>query len=181
MLNGKLRLWNIEDAEAYTRRTCDRVLTHYGIVYYADWRYEEFVADCIGYLWYMSGLDGQGRPLQEIGGGQFDPAQGNFKGYADRFFFGRCVQQLRNREKRTRWHFSDSVVERPRPQIESIERYDPEGDRLDETLGSSSMDAGELASAKDLRGTIVRGHGPEARLAATGRRTPPGRAQRRAG
>lgn len=159
MLNGKLVLFDVQDAEAFAAAAIHRTARKESMGW-PEWKREELLADSVSHLWELST--------------RYDPAIGTFRGYANQRLVWFVVDWIRKREGRTRFKFSKDAThiraefrqsgglyERPRRETFSLEEPG-----LVESLGSRRLDPHELADSADLRGTIARGAGPEARAAA---------------
>ncbi len=153
LLNGRLELWDIDDAERFARHVIERTARRDALGW-PEWKREELLADSVAHLWELSI--------------RYKPEIGTFSGYAGRFLRFYIIDWIRYREGRTKFKFgpdathirlefrqSGGVYERPRREQVSIDG------ELAESLGSGSMDT-SLDCDSDFRGALTRGDSPEA-------------------
>lgn len=175
MLNGKLGLHDVQDAEAFAVAAIHRAASKESMGW-PEWKREELLADAVSHLWELSI--------------RYDPDIGTFRGYANQRLVWFVVDWIRKREGRTRFKFGPDaqhirvefrqgggLYERPRRETLSLDAHVHTGEEsrqggaterfeLGELVASRDLDPHELAGSLDLRGALARGAGPKARAAA---------------
>ena len=127
MLTGTLSLHEIDDVEAFTLAIVQRSrleLSHHDR--------EDLVAYLLTECWRLSL--------------RFEPGGISFSTYAGTTLRGRLVDWQRKRFGRTRYVFSDRVLERKLPELVSLDADDSNGDPLGDNLGTR---AGDPAADRD--------------------------------
>ena len=94
---------------------------------------------------------------------RFQPGGISFCSYATTTLRLRVIDWQRSRNGRTVWKFAGHTYERPRPKLVSLDADDPNGNRLVETLGGSSLDGDASGFAADVRDLAARGRRPRRR------------------
>jgi len=139
LLSSTYSLLDIRDVESFTGRIVERS----GLRLSVEDR-EELHVYLIEECWLLST--------------RFQPSRVTFSTFAANTLRLRVVDWQRQRFGRRTWRFKNSVYERPRVELVSLDGS--EHDRLDSTLGGSSLDGDASGFAADMRALDTRARRP---------------------
>ena len=121
MLTGTLKLHGIDDVERFAV-----AIVHRSGIELSDHDREDLVAYLVAETWQLSV--------------RYQPGGISFSTWAGTTLRKRLVDWQRKRFGRTRFVFHDRIIERPRPQLVSLDADDPDGTPLGATVGSLAGD-----------------------------------------
>jgi hypothetical protein len=91
---------------------------------------------------------------------RFQPGGISFSTYAGNTLRRRAIDWQRQRFGRRTWRFKNSVYERPRVELVSLDADDSERDRLESTVAGSGLDSGASGFAAGMRALDKRSSRP---------------------